>query len=349
VSDPAVVELPARVRDRDIFRDFQNRLFVVLGYIQPSDRVLSYLKYVPADEGMWSAGGIRYRRIFWGSVDSTLEGMAILPQDYTIEDPHFQTCLVEPPREMIKEYYNPELRLGEILEEPTDTLEVLTKSAAEIVHDEFGVAFDSIGVAGSILWKGHNTAHSDINMNIYGFTNAWNLVNSIERVDGSRNHARLRSLPEWKHAIGRVHNRIAVLGSTDLDALFSRRRALCIDKRCIGITPVLYPEEAPILHSSESYITQNPNPQKFKMIIESIKYGIFHPAIYEIAAMEHNDSVISRIMVYDGAFGGLFEEGDSVEVSGTLQKVTTNKKSPDFYQVMVGTKSGSGKEYIRFL
>jgi len=349
VSNPAIVDLPERVRDRDIFRDYQNRLFVVLGYIQPSDRVLSYLKYVPVEDGMWEAGGIRYRRIFWGSVDSTLDGMAILPQDYIKEDPHFQTSLVEPPRNTIKEYYCPELRLKEILEDPNDNLEMLTKSAAEILHDNLGIPTDSLGIAGSILWKGHNTKHSDINMNIYGFAQAWTLFNNFERVDALHNQARLRSLPEWKHAIGRVQDRIANLQPTDLDALFSRRRALCVGERCIGITPILYPEETPIHHGDESYTTQTIEPVKFNMTIENTKHSIFHPAIYEIIPIDHNDSTINRIMVYDGAFGGLFEKGDSVEVSGTLQKVTTHKKSTDFYQVMVGTKHGSGKEYIRFL
>jgi len=349
VSSPAVVDLPERVRDRDIFRDHQNRLFVVLGYIQPSDRVLSYLKYVPVEDGMWEAGGIRYRRIFWGSVNSTLEGMAILPQDYITEDAHFQTRLVEPPRSAIIEYYSPELRLKEILEEPSDNLEVLTRNAAEILNDTLGIPFDSLGVAGSILWKGHNTKHSDINMNVYGFSNAWALFNNFEKVDTLHNQARLRSLPEWEHAIRRVHDRIAVLRPNDLDALFSRRRALCIGERCIGITPVLYPEETPIRHGSESYITQTTEPTIFSMTIKSTDYSIFHPAIYEIAPLEHNDSTINRIMVYDGAFGGLFERGDSVEVSGALQKVTTTRRDTDFYQVMVGTKNGSGKEYIRFL
>jgi predicted nucleotidyltransferase len=349
VSNPAVVDLPERVRDRDIFRDYQNRLFVVLGYIQPSDRVLSYLKYIPAEDGIWEAGGIRYSRIFWGSVNSTLDGMAILPQDYITEDSHFQTSLVEPPRNVISEYYSPELRLKEILEEPTDNLEILTKSAAEILHDDLGIPLDSLGIAGSILWKGHNTKHSDINMNIYGFTQAWFLFNNFERIDALQNQARLRSLPEWKHAIGRVHDRIAGLRPTDLDALFSRRRALCIGDRCIGITPVLLPEEIPIHHGCESYTTQTIEPVKFNMTIENTKYSIFHPAIYEITPIEHNGSTIDRVMVYDGAFSGLFEKGDSVEVSGALQKVTTRNKNPDFYQVMVGTKNGSGKEYIRFL
>jgi predicted nucleotidyltransferase len=349
VSNPAVIDLPEKVRDRDIFRDFQNRLFVVLGYIQPSDRVLSYLKYVPDDNGMWKADGIKYRRLFWGSVDSIVNGMSILPQAYITKDTHFQTSLIEPPRNTIMEYYSPEMRLKEILEEPNDNLEILTKRAAEILHDDLEIPFDCLGIAGSILWKGHNTKHSDINMNIYGFARAWNLFNNFERVDELQNQARLRSLPEWKHAIGRVHDRIADLQPTDLDALFSRRRALCIGDRCIGITPVLYPEETPIPYGSESYTTQTTETAKFNVTIENTKYSIFHPAIYEIAPIAHNDSIISRIMVYDGAFGGLFEMGDCVEVSGTLQRVTTHKEHTDFYQVMVGTKNGSGKEYIRFL
>jgi len=349
LPSPNTVDLPERFRDRDIFRDHQNRLFVVLGYIQPSDRVLSYLKYIPAEDGMWAAGGIRYRRTFWGSVDSTLEGMAILPKDYIIEDNHFQTHLVEPPRSAIMEYYRPELRLKEIMEEPTDALEVLSKTAAETLHDALGISFDNLGVAGSILWKGHSTKHSDINMNIYGFTNAWILYNNFEKVDRFDNHARLRSLPEWKHAIGRVHNRIEVLRPTDLDALFSRRKALCIGDRCIGITPVLFPDETPIHHGSESYTTQTTEPVTLRMTIKNAEFSIFHPAIYEINPIKHNDSSINRIMVYDGAFGGLFENGDQVEVSGTLQKVTMTNEDTHFYQVMVGTKNGSGKEYIRFL
>lgn len=349
MSSPAIVSLPERVRDRDIFRDYQNRLFVTLGYIQPSDRILSYLKYIPAEDGIWEASGIRYRRIFWGSVNSTLEGMAILPKDYITEDTHFQTQLVEPPRGAIAEYYSPELRLKEIVEEPADNLEELTKQAAETLHDALGIPLDCLGVAGSILWKGHNPERSDINMNIYGFRNAWLLFNNFEQVEGFQNHTRMRSLPEWKHAIGRVHDRIAVLQSNDLDALFSRRKALCVNDRCIGITPVLYPEETPIDHGSESYFTQKKEPVRLSVNIENTDFSIFHPAIYEINPVKHNESTINRIMIYDGAFGGLFERGDRVEVSGTLQKVATFKEDVSFYQVMVGTKSGSGKEYIRFL
>lgn len=348
MSNPAVVGLPDRVRDRDIFRDHENRLFVVLGYIQPLDRVLSYLKYVPNQDGTWTAGGIRYRRAFWGSVESTVEGMAILPKDYIIEDNHFRTQLVEPPRDIIREYFSPEQRLTEILEGPRDSLEDTVKRAAETLHDELEIPLSALGIAGSILWKGHDAVRSDINMNIYGFSHAWTLSDNLERVEGLCDWARLRDLREWNRAIERVSNRIPSLRQTDLHALFSRRRALCIDKRCIGITPVLYPEEAPIHHGSESYVTQAAESMTFNMTIANAEYGMFHPAIYEIFPITYGGGTISRIMVYDGAFGGLFVEGDSVEVSGTLQRVTTANGDDEFYQVMVGTKTGSGREYIRF-
>jgi predicted nucleotidyltransferase len=340
-------KLPDHLRDRDIFRDHQNRLFIVLGFIQPSGRVLSYLKYVPDRAGTWKTKDLQYKRIFWGSVDSALEGLAILPESYIVLDNHFGTNLVEPPHDAIAEWYSPEQRLDEILRSTIDSLEELTKHAAEFLHDEIGVPFDRLGVAGSILWKGHSPAHSDVNMNIYGFGTAWSLFEKFERTESFRNQTRLRSLPEWKHAIKRVSDRVPVLGQSDLQALFARRNALCIGDRCIGITPVLYPDEAPIIHGTESYTTLIHEPIRLGATIENIDYGIFHPAIYGITPIAYNESAITRIMVYDGAFGGLFSADDSVEVSGTLQKVTTSKDSGEFYQIMVGTKTGSGREFIR--
>jgi predicted nucleotidyltransferase len=342
-------ELPDYLRDRDIFRDHQSRLFVVLGFIQPTKRVLSYLKYIPDRAGTWKTKDLQYRRIFWGSVDSAVEGLAVLPERYVNLDNHFGTSLVEPPHDVIAEWYSPERRLSEVLESAADSLEELTKQAAEFLHDEIGVPFDKLGVAGSILWKGHSPTRSDVNMNIYGFRTAWSLAEKYEGITSFRDQARLRGLPEWKHAIKRVGDRVPVLGQYDLQALFARRNALCIRDRCIGITPVLYPDEAPIIHGTESYTTQNYEPIRFRATIENVDYGIFHPAIYGITPIAHNENTINRIMVYDGAFGGLFKTDDSVEVSGTLQKVTTPKNETGFYQIMVGTKTGSGREYIRLV
>jgi len=349
MSNPAIIDLPERVRDRDIFRDIQGRMFVTLGYIQPLDRILSFLKYVPDTEGKWQAGDTRYRRMFWGSVDSTVDGMSTLPPDYTVFDSHFQTDLVEPPRTMVKDYFSSEKRLVEIVEEPKDALEELVQKAADTIHDAIKLSMDNIGISGSILWKGHNPKYSDINMNIYGFKESWILYNNYASLENKEAETRIRDLPEWNKGMERVKKRIPFLDMADLQTLFSRRKAIYVKDQCIGITPILKPEEAPIAHGSESYTTLLQNPVKLPTIVENADYGIFHPAILMTKPATIDEITVTRIMIYDGAFGGLFKNGDRIEVSGTLQKVTQTDSGAEFHQLMVGTKAGSGKEYVRLL
>ena len=353
MTDPACIDLPAQVRDRDIFHDVEGRVFVVLGYIQPSRRILSFLKYVPDSSGEWQAGDIKYKRMFWGSVSSTVDGMNLLPPEYIFSDSHFGTDLLEPPRENVAKYFSPEIRLKEIIEGgPHDSLEELAKRGADTLHDTLGISYDHIGVAGSILWKGHSLERSDINMNIYGFDASWTLHNNYESLIEEKEDTRLRELPDWQHAMDRVHARVPIMKSEDLQNLFSRRKALCLEDFCIGISPILLPDEVPIHHSSESYMTISTIPMTVKMEIENTDFGIFHPALYEGQSLPLDviggDSV-SRIMVYDGAFGGLLRTGDRIEVAGTLQRVVPTDETPPFHQIMVGTKSGAGKEYIRLL
>ncbi len=345
--NPAIIDLPDRVRDRDILRDHHGRIFITLGYIQPTHRILSFLKYVPHNDGRWQSDGIRYKRFFWGSVDSTVEGMPLLPQDYIIFDTHFQTELVEPPRRVIKEYFSPELRLKEILDEPRDEMEELVQRAAATLHDELNIPFDNLGIAGSILWKGHNPEYSDINMNVYGFKESWNLEKNYSNLESEESQTRLRDLNEWNRAIDRVRDRIKILDLDELQALFTRRNALCVSDRCIGITPILRPDEVPIEHGSESYTTLKDVPVQITTSVKNADYGIFHPAIYDIESTFIEGVQISRIMVYDGAFCGLLRRDDRIEVSGTLQKVNSTETDEEFHQLMVGTKSGSGREYIK--
>lgn len=353
LTDPACIDLPTHVRDRDIFHDTEGRVFVVLGYIQPSDRILSFLKYVPDPSGEWQSSGIKYKRIFWGSVSSTVDGMRLLPSDYIIADSHFGTDLLEPPRVNIAKYFSPEIRLKEIIESgPNDHLEELAKRGADTLHDVLGISYEHIGVAGSILWKGHNLERSDINMNIYGFDNSWSLHENYESLIEGREGTRLRELVDWKHAMARVHARIPIMKSEDLQNLFVRRKALCLGDVCIGITPILLPSESPIYYGSESYTAITTEPMTIKMEIEEAESGIFHPAIYGVQSSPLDvidGESVSRIMVYDGAFGGLLRTGDRVEVTGTLQRVVPTNRDQTFYQIMVGTKSGAGKEHIRLL
>ena len=343
---------PTAVRDRDVFQDRDNRIFVTLGYIQPPDRIISILKYVVSSKGRWKSEGIGYDRVFWGGVDSTVAGEQHLPSDYLYEDSHFGVPLIAPPKEVILSYYHPEARLREILENgPKDVLEERAACLAELLHDHVGISFDSIGVAGSILWKGHNPEFSDINMNLYGRENTrrWNEV-PAENLARERKIS-FRGPNDWTNAMSRVHTRVPSLLPADLEVMFSRRRAICVEGQCIGITPVLHPDEVPITHGSEMYITVDKRPIKINATISGSDWSYYNPAIYGLNPVTIDSSkeiVVERVLVYDGAFGGLFKNEDSVEVSGTLQEIIRNNE-PVGHQLMIGTKAGSGQEYIRLL
>jgi len=353
-EQPALVDLPEAVRDRDVFHDTNGRVYVTLGYIQPKDRILSFLKYIPHPEGRWQANGQRYKRIFWGGGASATEGMKKAQEDYLIDDAHFGTKLLEVPRDDVQKYFSPEIRVKEILESDTrDPLEESVALMTQTLHDTLRIPLERLGVTGSVAWKAHDPNFSDINMNIYGFEAAWHLQKEYETVAEQNAHIRLREMHEWKRTMSRVIERIPVLPLEDMKALFTRRMGLLCNGRSIGVMPILLPDEAPITHGSESYTTITSSPVRVRMEIISDTYGLFIPALYESMSKPLDiikGGHISRIMVYEGSFRGLIRSGDTVEASGIIQKVTPSDSNQHvFYQMMVGSKVGAGREFIRLV
>ena len=338
------------VRDRDIFQDEDGRIFVTLGYIQPPDRIISFLKYVTSNTGRWKSRGANYDRVFWGGVDSVVDGENLIPPDYIHHDPHFGVDLMSPPHEAIVRYFTPEERMREIrMEGPKDILEERALYLAQAMHDQLGISFFSIGVAGSILWKGHNPSFSDINMNVYGIECVKRWSENQSTLWNADPKLTVRSLGDWEHAISRIKSRVPALSDRDLELMFTRRHAICVDKQCIGVTPVLYPEEAPIQYGTERYVTHGEEPVRISTTITESPFSSFHPAIYDLEPATPRSLTgikVERLMVYDGAFGGLFHANDRIEASGMLQEIFRNDESCG-YQLMIGTKKGAGREFIR--
>jgi predicted nucleotidyltransferase len=337
-----------------VFHDKDGRVYVTLGYIQPDNRILSFFKYAPHPDGKWISGEQRYERIFWGGGASASEGMMKAPNDYLVYDDHFGVELLEVPRNDVAKYFSPEIRLKEIIDcGAKDPLEESVAQMAEALHDTLGIPLERLGVTGSIAWKAHDASFSDINMNIYGSETAWHLQKSYDVVAEQNTHMRLRELHEWERTMSRVIARIPVLPLEDMKTLFTRRKGLLCNERSIGVMPILLPDEAPIIHGNESYTTLTSSSVRVEMEITNDKHGLFLPALYE----GHSDSLdviegehVSRIMVYEGSFRGLIRSGDRVEASGIIQRVAPSAGNGEtFYQMMVGSKVGAGKEFIRLV
>ncbi|NHI83595.1 MAG: hypothetical protein EAX81_04775 [Candidatus Thorarchaeota archaeon] len=354
MDSPAEIDPPTYARDRDIFHDKEGRVYVALGHIQPQNRFLSFLKYVPDPLGRWKAGGTKYRRLFFGGSESVVRGMRSVPTEYLRKDTHFRTTLAEVPHREVTRYFSPEKRLQEIIDKgPSDKLEADALKMAETLHETLDISFDDLGVAGSILWKAHSTNQSDVNMNVYGLDASWRLEKSYFEMARNNDHIKMRQINEWAMAMSRLFSKIPDLTPSDVRLLFARRKLLHCYDRPIGIMPVLLPDEYPIRHGSESYHAKTSMPIRVVMEIKDDTYGLFSPSIY-IAESESipltKDIVVDRIMIYEGTFRGLLRTGDIVEVCGVLQLVEPSiRGDKPFYQMLVGTKDYERKEYVKIV
>ncbi|MFX1252972.1 MAG: hypothetical protein ACFFCZ_15300 [Promethearchaeota archaeon] len=349
------------LRDRDVIFDLHNRIYVILGYLQPPNRALAFLKYIPTQRDettlQWKIEETYYRRIFWGTVESVKEGLKENMPSYTVVDPFFGTDLIQVPHKDIKQHFIPEKRLHEILLKPRDPLEEKVAFIAELLHTVLKIPYDDLGIAGSILWKGHQPHLSDINMNIYGFENAWILQQNYDRLVKEVPAIKLRKIEQWGKTMKRIVDRTP-LSLEDVKALYLRRKEIYYQNEGIGVMPILRPgvDPLPIKYGTEVFKMDSENVVIRGEIITD-DYSLFMPAIYELAPFKDEiekikafESDVIRILVYDGSFRALFKKYDRVEISGTLQNVLRSAdQSIKCKQIMIGTKQGSGREYIRLL
>jgi predicted nucleotidyltransferase len=354
LDNPAEIDPPDYARDRDVFHDKEGRVYVALGHIQPRNRYLSFLKYIPDRLGRWKVGDTKYRRLFFGGSESAVQGMRFVPPEYLRKDTHFRTTLLEVPRRDVTKYFSPEKRLREIIDNgPADKLESDAMKLAESLNKTLGISLDNLGVAGSILWKAQSSSWSDVNMNIYGLEASWKLEKGYFDMARNNEHIEIRQINEWAIAMTRMFSKIPTLTPADVRLLFARRKVLKCYDRPIGITPVLLPDECPIRHGSESYHPISSMPIRVVVDIKDDTYGLFSPALYitesEPVPLIKNETV-NRLMIYEGSFGGLLRTGDKVEVSGVIQHVKPRMRGDkSFYQVMVGNKDFGRKEYAKII
>jgi predicted nucleotidyltransferase len=354
LRNPADIPLPKTVRDRDIIQDKEGRIYVGLGYIQPEDRILAFLKYVPDNDGEWISGGRHYQRVFWGGVTWVRDSVRLLPKKYIVHDSHFGTTLLEVPRTEVLHYFSPQERLKAILEMgPQDRLEASAASLTRVLHDCLDIDSDSLGVGGSVLWKAHDVNRSDLNMNVYGYGPSWKLQHAYSELGECRPDTRVREDDEWARGVERLVSRAPSLRPSDIRMLLARRKAIYHEGRPVGVTPVLCPEETPIRHGTEMYETIAEDPVVIRLEITNADYGIFTPSLYRCRSDdldEINSGEVRRVLIYEGAFRGLLLSGDMIEAKGTLQRVVSmGKDSESFCQIMIGTKAGAGQEYVRLL
>ncbi|MPL58241.1 hypothetical protein SDC9_17901 [bioreactor metagenome] len=162
-----------RVRTRDFIYTKDDLFFASTNYIHPEDRFISFLRYIPDENGDREKDGKKYSKV------TSEEAYNYLRENYP-EYLYFcdisQVEMMGVPKDKIEKIIKPEERLSEIRKNEAKNssqnqlIEKLLK-VADFFHYKAGIAYENLGISGSILPNLQKNTVSDIDFVVYGLEN----------------------------------------------------------------------------------------------------------------------------------------------------------------------------------
>jgi predicted nucleotidyltransferase len=344
-----------RFRDRDFLRTKEGFLFCVVGPYHPPNRVISYLKYVPARLGSWGKGIWRFKRVLRNySIPSLLETFNLLEKDYPhylFYSPFYNILMTAVPLEYVSKHYKPDEKLAQLMN--ARRLDVLQKKVIRFISflsEKSGVPIDYFGVTGSILLNIHRLGVSDIDLTVYGSKNSIAVKRTVQEAYSQRNPNIRRLEGSALKAWSKKKAQNYPLALDEALQVYKRKWNLGIFENTeFSVHPVKLEEEV-----NEEYADRIYEPLGIvvmgAVVIENAD-SMFLPAVYRVqdARVIKGPQVqdIEEVVSYEGLYGDLVEVGESVIVKGKLELVHDKKNRREYHRVVVGSPEGKGKEYIK--
>lgn len=342
-------------RDRDFLETYEGMFFCVIGNVHPKDRVISYLKYVPSDFGLWGRER-KYSRILKSyttlSVKEVLNFLKGSFPRYVCRLDHMSLEMITVPVDSIRMHFKPELRLRELYREPIEHLDVLERRTVELVDllsEVSGIPIEYFGVTGSILLKIHNPSFSDVDLTVYGRGSASKIRSALIELkkNGVVQWLSNEEFDKW------VFSKAKQYGLSLKDAWEICRR---VWSRGIyagtefSVHPVKIEED-----SSEQYgdFIYKPTGDlvKVKATVVDVSDSYFMPAVYKLSNVEFLSGPkvedLVELTTYEGFYAGIFEVGDAVEALGKLEMVIDRRSGEAYHRLVIGSFEAECRDYIK--
>jgi hypothetical protein len=344
-----------KFRDRDFIQTREGFFFCVVGPFHPSDRVISYLKYVPSNLGVWGGRRKRFKRVMRAyTIPSLMETFSLLERDhphYLFYSPFYNITMTAVPHKYIAEHYKPEEKLAQLLQATRlDPLQKKLKRFASFLAEISGVPLGSLGVTGSILLNIHRPEFSDIDLTVYGFKNSLAVKRAlteayfspsfaVRRLEGEALKAwcegKARSYPLTVGEASRIHQRKWNIGLFE-DTPFS-------------IHPVKLEQEVEEAYGESVY---HPiAPVTVRAVVRDNTDAVFLPSVYRVQEVTIIEGPqvpdIREVVSYEGLYSDLAEVGEPIMARGKLERVLHKRTGQRHHRVLVGSPEGKGKEYIK--
>ncbi|MHA1839942.1 MAG: hypothetical protein ACTSVM_02560 [Candidatus Ranarchaeia archaeon] len=328
----------------DFIETIDRFIFDVKGLVHPPDRVIAFLRYVPACEGSRVKRGslIRYTKIYdLGARYRYLKSHASV---YLYNDPMIRKTVQAVPISRIKKLYKPNEKLSVLMR--SQSLDIVQRDAVDLVkllHKRTGIPLKALGITGSVLVDLH-LEHSDIDLVVYGknrgriLTKALPLMtqnpeSEFKRYTGKSILPLMRhrwgSLPRFYNALleielqkslqGVYRNRdvfIRVVPShLEIQHIYGQYKSRPLGRICLT---------GKLIDDSESYVT----PCRYLLSVLACHVGSI-PA----------DKI--EVLSFRGRFTEQGKKGDIVRVLGSAELVQSPTKR--FYRLILG---GSKEDFM---
>jgi predicted nucleotidyltransferase len=329
--------------DGDTFVTKEGLIFNVFGYEHPSNRVFSFLKYIPSRfktlfhvrflERTWKFEKLK---LFRAEKLYTAQNYQTFVETFRNNFPNYiyfcpfrKKEVISTPLSSIKKVYVPKGCLRSLIRiERKDSLQEITLNLVDLLSSESNITVEDFGVHGSIALDMH-TPQSDIDLVVYGAHNFRKLEKAIDKLvkAGTLSYVFTNRLDAARRCKGRYLNKIFMYNS------------------------VRKPEEV-----NSKYGTNEYSPlfhTKFHCRVKDDSEAMFRPSIYKIENFKADntsstlseDRIPKLVVSMIGCYRNVAKKGDELVVSGTLERVENIETGEVFHQVVVGTAANED-EYI---
>jgi len=329
--------------DGDTFVTKDGFILNTFGYEHPDDRVLAFLKYIPAKykelfnvemlDRTWKFGEnqlFRAEKLYTAKNYQTfIEAFRKNFPDYLYYDLYRNKELITAPLDRIEQVFVPRDRLVWLQNlHKRDKLQQMALDIIGLISKESKVPLTDLGLHGSIALQMHSP-ESDIDFVVYGTKNFRFVEEAIARLV---NEAKLsyivgNRIEAARKFQGRYQRKIFMYNATkQFDQVKEKYGAY----RYVPLDPVRF--QATVCNDTET---------------------MYRPATYRITnympiddpSELDLDQIPIQVVSNIGLYRNVARAGSDIKVAGILERVKSTSSNEVFYQVVVGTAT-SEEEYI---